>query len=84
MTISKSRATSHTNGMFFFRQMIQKEEETLAQFITRLRNHAAFCNFRNLEDQIRDQFLQAMMDAGLYQKRLEEQNIKLEDALTGA
>eukprot|EP00117_Sycon_ciliatum_P022463 scpid41478/ scgid19373/ Uncharacterized protein K02A2.6 len=67
-----------------FRQMAQKEKETVAQFVTRLRNQAKFCNFTDEEDQIRDQLIQAMSDPKLRQKLLEEKNIKLKDALVKA
>ena len=39
-----------------FRQMTQMEHETVSQYATRLRNQAVFCNFKDDQDQIRDQF----------------------------
>ena len=67
-----------------FRQLHQLPSETATQFVTRLRNQAVFCNFKDSEDQIRDQFIQAMRDHELRQKLLEERNIKLGDALDRA
>ena len=67
-----------------FRQMAQKQDETVAQFVVRLQNQAQFCDFKDDADQIRDQLVQGLKDNELRQKMLETTNISLKDAMTMA
>ena len=64
-----------------FRQLCQKQGETVAQFVTRLQSQAVFCDFQDASGQIRDQLVQSILDDDLRQKMLETRNITLKDAL---
>ena len=67
-----------------FRQMCQRADETVAQFVTRLRTQSQFCSFTDKESQIRDQLLFGMRDSELRQKLLEEKDVSLSTALERA
>ena len=60
-----------------FRQMVQQPNETVAQFVTKLKTQAQFCNFQDRDDQIRDQLLHAMADMELREKLLETDQLTL-------
>ena len=55
--------------------------ETSDQFISRLRQQAQHCDFQDLNDQLRDQLVEKINPPSLRRKLLEQQNIKLVDAL---
>ena len=61
--------------------MAQQQDETVAQFVTKLRSQAQLCNFKDTDDQIRDQLFQAMIDGELREKLLEITNLTLAEAL---
>ena len=64
-----------------FRQMVQQPNETVAQFVTKLKTQAQFCNFQDHDDQIRDQLLHAMADMELREKLLEADQLTLSIAM---
>ena len=64
-----------------FRQMTPNAGETSDQFISRLRQQAQHCDFQDLNDQLRDQLVEKINPPSLRRKLLEQQNIKLVDAL---
>ena len=64
-----------------FRQMVQQPNETVAQFVTKLKTQAQFCNFQDHDDQIRDQLLHAMADMELREKLLETDQLTLSIAI---
>ena len=64
-----------------FRQMVQQPNETVAQFVTKLKTQAQFCNFQDHDDQIRDQLLHAMADMELREKLLETDQLTLSIAM---
>jgi hypothetical protein len=43
---------------YMFRQITQTYKETVEQFIIKLRQQAMFCDFANLDKQIRDQVIE--------------------------
>ena len=55
-----------------FRQIKQEEGETVDQFITKLRQQAANCNFTNEEESIRDQVIDSCRSGSFRRKLLEE------------
>ena len=58
--------------------------EMMDQFVARLRQQAQLCDFQDLNDQLRDQLIEKMLDHKLRRKLLETRNITLENALTTA
>ena len=61
-----------------FRQAKQQQTETVSQFITRLRELAAPCDYgENLEDFIRDQVIDKCLSNNLRKKLLAEKDLKL-------
>ena len=73
--------TNEPYGRHIFQQMAQQHDETVAQFVTKLCTQAQLSNFKDTEDQIRDQFLQGMVDSDLREKLLEIKNLTLAEAL---
>ena len=69
---------------YAFRQMSQKPSETMDQFVARLRQQVQLSDFQDLNDQLRDQLIEKMLDHKLRRKLLETRNITLENALTTA
>ena len=69
---------------YAFRQMTLKENESVDQFATGLRQQAARCNFADTDDQIRDQIVERIRDPGLQRKLLETANIGLNAVLQTA
>ena len=55
-----------------FRQMQQEENETIDQFVTRLQDRAKYCEFKDKDEQIRDQVIQACKSQYLRRKLLEK------------
>ena len=64
-----------------FRQMTQKDGESVNQFASRLRMQAKHCSFQDEVDQLRDQLIEHIRNAWLRRKLLETANIKLADVL---
>ena len=54
-----------------FRKMTQTHDETVDQFAYRLRKKAAFCDFENTDDMIRDQLIEACHNQTIRRKFLE-------------
>jgi hypothetical protein len=40
---------------YVFRKIMQSDKETIEQFIIKLRQQAMFCDFANVDEEIRDQ-----------------------------
>ncbi|CAB4043490.1 Hypothetical predicted protein, partial [Paramuricea clavata] len=55
-----------------FRQMQQKENETIDQFVCRLRQKSISCEFTNVDEAIRDQIIEKCRDPKLRRKFLEK------------
>ena len=55
-----------------FRQMQQMEEETINQFVCRLRQKAISCEFPSVDEAIRDQIIEKCRDPKLRRKFLEK------------
>ena len=68
-----------------FRQLSLKNNETVDQFITRLRQQAHLCDFgTSLNDNLRDQLIDKIRNTGFRKKLLQTNNINLEEALSQA
>ncbi|CAG2236573.1 unnamed protein product [Mytilus edulis] len=61
-----------------FRAMEQKPQETIDQFITRLRQKAIYCNFGNVDEAICDQVIDKCSSKRLRRKLLERHNVTLQ------
>ncbi|CAG2201497.1 unnamed protein product [Mytilus edulis] len=61
-----------------FRAMEQKPQETIEQFITRLRQKAIYCNFANVDEGICDQVIDKCSSKRLRRKLLERHNVTLQ------
>ena len=72
----------HRNDTFernVFRQMSQHDGESIAQYVTRLRQQAKFCNFGNaIGENIRDQVIDKLTDKRLKTELFKRQNLTLE------
>ena len=55
-----------------FRNASQRDDETIEQFITRLRQKAETCKFTKVEEHIRDQIIEKCNSNALHQKFLEK------------
>ena len=55
-----------------FRNASQRDDETIEQFITRLRQKAETCEFTKVEEHIRDQIIEKCNSNVLRQKFLEK------------
>ncbi|XP_070548112.1 uncharacterized protein [Ptychodera flava] len=65
-----------------FRQIAQTSDETVDQFVCRLRQRASTCDFAEKEDEhIRDQLIDKCYSPHIRRKFLEKQNAKLTDLL---
>jgi transposase InsO family protein len=62
-----------------FRQMSQIAGETVDQFVSRLRQKAATCEFEKVDEAIRDQLIERCCDSKLRRKFLERVNATLKD-----
>ena len=69
-----------------FRKMSQREGETVAQFVHRLREQAALCAFgeRTVSRHLRDQVVEQVRDERLRWKLLEKEDLTLQIALDTA
>ncbi|CAC5385616.1 unnamed protein product [Mytilus coruscus] len=57
--------------------MTQTSSETVEQYITRLRQKAVFCNFHNIDENIRDQVIDKCYSQRLRRKVLKRNNVTL-------
>ena len=64
-----------------FRRLTQREGETAAQFATRLREQAELCNFKDTDEQIRDQLVERVVSDHLRRKLLDVEKLTLTRAL---
>ena len=65
-----------------FRSIKQGHNEAIDQFVTKLRQQAKFCDFMDIEDQIKDQIVDGCIDSDLRKKILEKgDNVKLPEVL---
>ena len=62
-----------------FRQMSQGPGEKFDQFVSRLRQKAASCEFTDVDEAIRDQLIEKCLDSKLRRKFLEKANATLKD-----
>lgn len=62
-----------TFARYQFKQLFQKEEETVNDYLVRLREVSKYCNFADEEDQLRDQLVHSMRDDRLKKKALSKQ-----------
>ena len=68
-----------------FRQMTQSEQETVSEFICRLRHQASNCDFgAAVDDHIRDQIIEKCNSRVLRAKLLEKADLKLSDLISTA
>ena len=69
-----------------FRKMTQREGETVAQFVHRLREQAAVCAFgeRTVSEQLRDQVVEQVRDERLRRRLLEKEDLTLQMVLDTA
>ena len=63
-----------------FRNATQRDDETIEQFITRLRQKVETCEFTKVEEHIRDQIIKKCSSNVLRQKFLEKGRVKFENA----
>ena len=64
-----------TNSTFqrkVFREMVQQSDKSIAQFATHLRKAGEYCNYTDLDDQIRDQIVQKCLSQQLRRNLLEK------------
>ncbi|XP_076801019.1 uncharacterized protein LOC143445651 [Clavelina lepadiformis] len=64
-----------------FHQLVQNSNETVDQYVCRLRQRAATCEFENTDDRIRDQVLDKCYSRELQRKFLEQQTLTLADVM---
>ena len=64
-----------------FRQIVQTSEETMDQFVCRLRIRASTCEYENDDEAIRDQIIDRCYSNQLRRKVLEKDNLDLKTAL---
>ena len=67
-----------------FRQIVQTSEETMDQFVCRLRTRASTCEFVNVDEAIRDQIIDWCYSNQLRRKLLEKDKLDLKTALDTA
>lgn len=61
-----------------FRGLAQQPNESVEQFVTRLRQKAVYCNFHNVDESIRDQLIEKCSSQRLRRKLLEKDDPTLE------
>ncbi len=66
---------------FNFNRRIQKEDESIADFVADLRKLSKFCNFTELNKMLRDRIVCGVADEGLQKKLFSEPNLTFERAL---
>lgn len=64
-----------------FRNMSQKEEESIGQFVTRLRQQAKYCSFVSVDDECRDQIIERCQMSEVRRRVLEKGDATLEQVL---
>ena len=57
----------------------QQANESMDRYITRLKQKAVYCNFTNVEENIRDQVIEKCISQRLRRKLLEKDNVSLDD-----
>ncbi|XP_063412611.1 uncharacterized protein K02A2.6-like [Mytilus trossulus] len=78
--ILNNHFTPQVNNSFHrnqFRAMEQKPQETIEQYITRLRQKVIYCNFGNVDEAICDQVIDKCSSKRLRRKLLERHNVTL-------
>ncbi len=68
-------------SVYLFRQSSQENEESLDQFCTRLRQKAKYCNFTDLDSEIKQQIIQGCKSTKLRRRALREPSLSLQDLL---
>ncbi|XP_071626806.1 uncharacterized protein [Temnothorax longispinosus] len=64
-----------------FRNMAQKEDETVGQFVTRLRQQAKYCKFASMDTEICDQIIEKGRSMEVRKRILEKGDIELKEAM---
>ena len=62
-----------------FRSLTQQHEESMDQFITRLRQKAVYCSFTDVNENIKDQIIEKCKSTRLRRKLLEKDDLSLEN-----
>ncbi len=71
-----------TYERFKFKQAKQEENESIPSYITRLKNLALHCEFKDLDEEVRDSVVSTCRSNHLKKKLLSEKNLTLEKVLT--
>ncbi|XP_046590198.1 uncharacterized protein LOC124293399 [Neodiprion lecontei] len=66
---------SETMERCTFHKASQKENETIADFVARLKKLSLYCNFSNLDDALKDQFVCGIKDRNTRVKLFEEKSL---------
>jgi hypothetical protein len=66
-------------SVYLFRQSSQENEDSLDQFCTRLRQKAKYCNFTDLDSEIKQQIIQGCKSTKLRRRALREPSLSLQD-----
>ncbi len=69
---------------YLFRKMRQAVDESVDEFVYRLRRKAVFCEFNNTDDAIRDQLIETCRNSAIRRKFLESAETSLERLLESA
>ena len=71
---------SATVQRFKFDNTTRKESESVAQFLSTLRNIAEHCEFTDLTERLKDQFLYGIQNDRIKKRLLQEDNLTLQKA----
>lgn len=61
-----------------FRKMSQKENESIGQFVTKLRQQAKYCSFVSVDEECRDQIIERCQMPEIRRRTLEKGDVTLE------
>ena len=67
-----------------FWQIMQKDSETVDQFVTRLKNKVKSCEYTAVNDMVRDKFVFSIRDLSVKERLLGEDKLTLEKAISMA
>ena len=70
-----------TYERYVFKQAKQYKEENSINYITRLRNLAKSCDFTDVSDEIKDQFISSCLSTKLREKLLREKEVTIEKCI---
>ncbi|XP_015511048.2 uncharacterized protein LOC107217876 [Neodiprion lecontei] len=72
---------SEVRERYDFHALRQEPEETIGQFVTKLKNYASYCNFENLNNALRDQFVWGVKDEEIRVALFETTELTFEKAV---